>query len=479
MTIRAIRQYPRLESFKTLKDAETYLRKLLVSLQEEAVIVSTLYRTFVEGIISGSEFSIIEFVDSLPDAGTAGRAVYLTTDKKLYIDDGTAWVVLIIPASVYEHIGGLDVAVITAGQIAAKAITAEKLSIASITDNMVLNPSFEHEGGWAIIESIGAATYSTADKTEGSYSLLLDAPIAAWGCLAVPLVPGDKYTVRVKIKGTSATGAGLYIRMQEKDSYPSGGYVTGVLRDSYTDFVTNGAVPNTWTTYEHTYTVPANVYWGSFSIYNYTGGPAGGVYIDEAEVRKQLAGVHIEDGVITADKILAGTITADEIHANTITADNLVSSQRVLWHSTPSASVRNSNNTEQGPITATSYTKVKEIKLNEDTGKLRIYFQLKTNDAVNQAFAKIYKNGVALGTERTTVAEAYQAYSQDLGPFSEDDLLQIYAHRNQGGAGATYVQNFQLLYDRAVSILAGHELATAITTAAGEHANFSVTNQDP
>lgn len=361
---------------------------------------------------------------------------------------------------------------ITADQIAAGTITAEKLDIATITDNMVLNPSFEHEGGWALMQGSGTATYSTADKTEGSYSFLIPTPLSSWGCLAIPLVPGDKYAIRIKIKGTSATGSGLYVLMNEKDSYPSGGYVSATLKDSETYFVTDGAIPNTWTTYEYTYTVPAGVYWGSFTVNNWTGGAAGGIYIDEAEVRKQLAGVHIEDGTITAAKIVAGTITADEIHAGTITADNLEPGLKTYWYSTPSATDRNSNNAATSTL-STTYTKKKEIRVDEDTGKMRIYFEMKSL-AGDRVYARIYIGGVAIGTERSTLSTSYVDYSQDLGPYVDTNLIQIYAKATDGER--VYVQNFRLQYDRAVSIACGEVLISPLVT--DDQTPFSVTN-DP
>jgi len=203
----------------------------------------------------------------------------------------------------YIHGGTLITGTVTAQEVKAGTLTADRLQISTLTDNIILNPSFEQDGCWALVEGTGSATYSSADKTEGSRSLLLPAPTVAYGCRALPLVPGDKYTIRIKVKGTTGTAVGLYIRMNEKTSYPTDDYVTNANRTSTTDFVSNGAIPSIWTTYEYTYTVPAGIYWGSFSIYNWTSGPTG-IYIDETEVRKQLTGIHIENGSISSDKII-------------------------------------------------------------------------------------------------------------------------------------------------------------------------------
>lgn len=185
MTIRAIRQYPRIEAFKTLKDAEDYLRKLLIPLQEEAVIISTLYRTFIEGIKAGDEFNIIEILDELPDAGNVGRFVHLTTDNKFYFDDGTAWIVLIIPASVYLHIGGDGEVQIVAGQIAVNAITAEKILISDFIgfpsdENLVGYWSFDEGSGTLAVDGSGNGNNGTlnnmteADWVDGKAGKCLD-----------------------------------------------------------------------------------------------------------------------------------------------------------------------------------------------------------------------------------------------------------------------------------------------------------------
>lgn len=221
--------------------------------------------------------------------------------------------------------GKIAAAAVSTTELAAKAITTEKLSISVQTDNIVLNPSAEDgTSGWGLVEG-GTSTLSadSGDKTEGAFSFKISgASEAGYGCRAIPLVPGDKYTIRVKTRGSAATASGLYVRMQEKAAYPSGDYVTSGgagVRDSLTDFVANGAVTLGWTTHEFTYTVPASRFWGSMSILHWTGAPTD-VYFDEVEVRKQLGSIQIETGAIIADKIGAAAVVAGKIAANAIVA---------------------------------------------------------------------------------------------------------------------------------------------------------------
>jgi hypothetical protein len=213
---------------------------------------------------------------------------------------------------------------ITTGKLTAKSVTSDKLSVGVLLDNIVLNPGAE-DGivAWGLVEGTGTITVSSVDKTEGTNSFLLSAPIVAFGCRAIPVNPGDTYTYRVKLRGVTGTASGLYLRSNEKTTYPAGDFITVTNRTSFTDFVSGGPVPVSWTLYEGMYTVPAGIYWISFSIYNYTGGPAGGIYFDEVEVRKQLESVHIKDGIIIADKLAANSVIADKILAGAVVAGKI------------------------------------------------------------------------------------------------------------------------------------------------------------
>jgi len=95
---------------------------------------------------------------------------------------------------------------------------------------------------------------------------------------------------------------------------------------------------------------------------------------------------------------------------------------------------------------ATSYTKVKTITLDtllKTPFTLRTHLELHSTSG-GQVYAKIYKNGGAVGTERNTVDAAYQSYNEDL-LFAEGDTLELWV-RTVGGAGYdVYVQNFRVL----------------------------------
>lgn len=70
--------------------------------------------------------------------------------------------------------------------------------------------------------------------------------------------------------------------------------------------------------------------------------------------------------------------------------------------------------------------------------------------AAIDAYAKIYKNGVAYGTERINDTQGYVSYSEDLF-FTSDDLIQLY-HYTSNGAYAVHSRNFKVKGIKSVSI---------------------------
>lgn len=71
-----------------------------------------------------------------------------------------------------------------------------------------------------------------------------------------------------------------------------------------------------------------------------------------------------------------------------------------------------------------AYIKVKEIKVNY-AGVHRVKFLLFNNDAGAAVFGRIYKNGIALGTERSTSNSIPVLFTEDL-TFVKGDLIQLY-----------------------------------------------------
>lgn len=104
----------------------------------------------------------------------------------------------------------------------------------------------------------------------------------------------------------------------------------------------------------------------------------------------------------------------------------------VLWHS----------NDTYTQTTATSMKKVKETSITNMGGRIRVKFDLATNLVGNTAYGQIYKNGIAVGTLRSTTSSSFTTYSEDI-TIAVGDLLQIYAHTSNGGQPVN-VKNFRL-----------------------------------
>lgn len=99
----------------------------------------------------------------------------------------------------------------------------------------------------------------------------------------------------------------------------------------------------------------------------------------------------------------------------------------------------------------TSYTKEKEFDtlpddLLSNDSELRIKFDLASAHITVTAYGRIYKNGVAVGTEQTTTSTSYVTFSEDISNLSAGDLIQLYTKTSAFG-NPVYVQNFRAYGD--------------------------------
>jgi hypothetical protein len=93
----------------------------------------------------------------------------------------------------------------------------------------------------------------------------------------------------------------------------------------------------------------------------------------------------------------------------------------------------------------TTYSKVKTITLSMPLGTDTIRVKLDYKGVpFNDGYVRIYKNGVAFGTERQGTT-SYQSVSEDL-EFSDGDTLEVWAKgRTDGGGGTGYVKNLKVM----------------------------------
>ena len=141
-----------------------------------------------------------------------------------------------------------------------------------------------------------------------------------------------------------------------------------------------------------------------------------------------------------------------------------------------STTTRNSNDAEQWTTEPNFYVKLKETKMGEPAGAMRIWFEMRTETGGFMAFAKIYKNGVAVSAVvHSTDNATYQTRSEDIGACDDQDLIQIYG---KGTAGErVFVRNMRFQYDRAITYFGDWEIITPIATVL--QTAFIMQHQDP
>lgn len=75
-------------------------------------------------------------------------------------------------------------------------------------------------------------------------------------------------------------------------------------------------------------------------------------------------------------------------------------------------------------------------------GTYRIKFTISSSDASNNAYGRIYRNGVAVGTERQTAGTT--EFSEDISSWSAGDEIQVWTKWTGDGAQNTSISNFRL-----------------------------------
>jgi len=125
------------------------------------------------------------------------------------------------------------------------------------------------------------------------------------------------------------------------------------------------------------------------------------------------------------DAALSGDPSAPKIQSAAFD-DNVITGAK-LEHTT-AGDINVTDSTGTVAITNTSYAKAKELIVGRDGGA-RIVFTMLANSG-GTAYGKIYKNGVAIGTERSTTSSTYVTFSEDFTGFVQGDLIQLYMYRS-------------------------------------------------
>lgn len=110
-----------------------------------------------------------------------------------------------------------------------------------------------------------------------------------------------------------------------------------------------------------------------------------------------------------------------------------------------SANLRNSHDAE-ATTALTAYTKLKTYTIPYGLlGQVRVDFDIHT-DSGSTDYARVYKNGVALGTEQSTTSLSYVTKTENItSNYSPGDTCELWGKAAVGDA--VYVRNFRLYYD--------------------------------
>ncbi len=153
----------------------------------------------------------------------------------------------------------------------------------------------------------------------------------------------------------------------------------------------------------------------------------------------------------TGDIRLHTTTTGDiELHPASgqiiANADVHAPGYQFLGENGASDTLRHSHDAE-ADTNLTAYTKLKTITFASGlSANYRVKFDLKGGDATHIGYGRIYKNGVALGTEQTDITGGYVTKSEDLTTtLSPGDTLELWA--KIAPSGIVYVRNFRVYYD--------------------------------
>ena len=100
----------------------------------------------------------------------------------------------------------------------------------------------------------------------------------------------------------------------------------------------------------------------------------------------------------------------------------------------------------EGSSTSTTYVKVKTITISVLAPTpivIRTYFEMRRGAGVDYVYGRIYKNGVAVGTEQSTNSTAFPSSTEDLS-FAEGDTLELWVNRG-AATDAVHYRNFRVL----------------------------------
>jgi len=92
-----------------------------------------------------------------------------------------------------------------------------------------------------------------------------------------------------------------------------------------------------------------------------------------------------------------------------------------------------------------SYTEIKRFTFLQD-GAYRFTFDLRISTIPGTAYGRIYRNGVAVGTEQSNATASYITKNEDISGWSAGDLCSLYV-KSSSSPKNVYARNFRVYVD--------------------------------
>ncbi len=182
-------------------------------------------------------------------------------------------------------------------------------------------------------------------------------------------------------------------------------------------------------------------------------------YIDFSEAWTRTGDTTLASTTITADLTMASSsvsglmnFTGDLPTASTTpTTDNQLTRKKYIddkedvWFEViASANLRSSADTSRSTASST-YFKLKEIQFNNVSGAITTKFDLANGAGSGSSCGRVYKNGIAVGTEECQSSATPITKSENFAVV-DGDLIQIYA--KVVTSGPAEISDFRLYYDK-------------------------------
>ena len=148
-------------------------------------------------------------------------------------------------------------------------------------------------------------------------------------------------------------------------------------------------------------------------------------------------------GVSVAGNLASGNVTVGLSSGGvgaTQLANGAVNPSKLSGYTAASTYIIAASDSESS-VVATTWTIYKEVRLDKG-GSLRISFDLYCPGNGNDAHARIYRNGSAVGIARERTAAGWQTFTEDISGWSAGDLVQLYAYHESSQPAA--VRNYRL-----------------------------------